>query len=173
MSFVPNFSVALGADASTLTFTDLSTGIDGSIASRRIYLQKYTGLYIVPDGTTTDYILWPLIDGSTEILNKILNKDYALSVTVQWLSSSQVVLYTKNILYDFPGNAKIFGYQLSQYQSANEKLTNSKNYFSNKAKLWVYIKSSENAIQVGSDIGTAQLNLDAAKYLIDNPQSFS
>ena len=104
MSFVPNFSVALGADASTLTFTDLSTGIDGSIASRRIYLQKYTGLYIVPDGTTTDYILWPLIDGSTEILNKILNKDYALSVTVQWLSSSQVVLYTKNILYDFPSH---------------------------------------------------------------------
>ena len=172
MSFVPNFSVALAANASTLTFTDSSTGTDGSISSRRIYLQTYNGSYIVPSGTTTDYIVWPLIDGSTEILTNILSKDYALSITVQWLSSSPTVLYSKNILYEFPGNAKIFGYQLSQYQSANEKLTNSRNYFLSKAQLWVYIKSSENAIEVGSDIGTAQLNLDAAKYLSDNPQLF-
>lgn len=172
MSFVPNFTVALAANASTLTVTDTSTGTDGSINSRRIYLQAYDGTYIVPTGTTTNYIVWPLMDGSTEILTNILSKDYALSITVQWLSSSPAVLYSKNILYDFPGNAKIFGYQLSQYQSANEKLTNSKNYFLSKAQLWVYIKSSENAIQIGSDIGTAQLNLDAAKYLIDNPQLF-
>lgn len=55
---------------------------------RKIYLEKVGGTYLVPDGTTTDYIDWPLSDGATKTLTDILDRDYSLSMLVEWESSS-------------------------------------------------------------------------------------
>lgn len=114
MSYVQGFTVALSSNAATLTYTDTSTGTDASIASRRIYMQKFDGTYLVPTGTSTDYVVWALSDGSTKTLTSILSQDEALNITVQWLDVSNTVLYSKTVLYNFSGYAKIFFYQLTQ-----------------------------------------------------------
>lgn len=68
-------------------FTDTSTGNDGSVGERRIFLQKEDGTYLTPDGSATDYILWPLATNPFYV--DILDKDYALNVTVVWWGDEQ------------------------------------------------------------------------------------
>jgi RecB family endonuclease NucS len=87
----PAFTVAQTVgNPSVLVITDTSTGSDGTITQRRVYLQKADGTYLVPDGTTTDYIEWALAD--TEIEIDALDKDYGLSILVEWLNVSDVVV---------------------------------------------------------------------------------
>ena len=100
MSFVQNFTGAVSSGVPTSpTFTDTSVGSDNAIAKRRIYLLLADGTYAVPSGTTTDYSDWAYAN-PTITLN-VLNQDTATSVTVQWLNSSNTVLYTKTIAFGF------------------------------------------------------------------------
>lgn len=154
-------------EPSKIYLVDDSTGTDAAVTTRRIYLQKADGTYLVQEGTVTDYEVWalPLATGKTLDL---LDKDYVLSIRVDWLNVSGTVLYTKTVLTLFSLYLKTFFYYLTQQQSASPNLIADTSYFNNKAKLWTYITSAINAVSVGGDQFGAQTALDAGTYMISN-----
>ena len=71
-----------------IIFTDTSTGSDGSVTQRRIYIQSAAGEYLVEPNTSTQYEVWSGFPGTTTItLEDILEQDTAERVVVQWLDS--------------------------------------------------------------------------------------
>jgi len=171
MSLVVNFSVAQNIlSPSVLTLADTSTGTDVLVTSRRVYLQLANGTYLTPTGTTTDYIVWPYADATISL--DVLNQDYAISITVQWLDVSDAVLYTKTQVYCFTLYSEQFYYYLTQQQAAGNANIQDTNYFTNKMKLRVFIDSANNAVLFASDIYGAQESLDSAAYMIDNQNDF-
>ena len=117
MSFTPNFTTyQLAGSPSTIYLEDTSTGSDVAITQRRIYITDYEGNYVVPSGTTTDYVNFPLIHNTIYI--DCLTEDMALTVTVQWLDVNNVVLYDKTDLIGFTLYNETFYYSLTQGQAA-------------------------------------------------------
>lgn len=170
MPLTPNFTaVQTITDPTILTLTDTSTGSDGGLTSRRIYLQKAGGSYLVETGTTTDYEVWAIGDSSIEL--DLLDRDYALNITVQWLTGSTVT-YTKTILNGYKAYSEQFAYDLTTYQQSNPKLISNKNFYYSKIQLRCDIDDAVNAIELGNDITNAQAAFNRAKYLIDNPKLF-
>ncbi len=171
MAFSQNFSVAQNILAPTiLVLGDTSTGTDAAITTRRIYLQLANGSYLVPTGTTTDYIVWDEPDALISL--NVLNQDYAITVTVQWLSVLGVVLYTKTQIYSFTLYSEQFLYYLTQQQAGGNANIQDTNYFINKMKLRLFIVSANNAVQYASDIYGAQECLNSAAYMIDNQNDY-
>jgi len=94
MPLTPSFSVSQQVGSpSDIVFNDTSTGSDSSLTERRVYLEKHDGQYLVPSGTTTDYIVWPLATNPFTI-SGILDKDYALNVKVDWICTTPVIPQT-------------------------------------------------------------------------------
>lgn len=170
MALSANFSSSQNYGNITIaTFTDTSTGSDGTITGRRIYLAKYNGSYLVPTGTSTDYVDWVIGDTSIDI--DVLDKDYAILVTVDWMSGSTIT-YTKTVLCLFTAYGELFLRQLTQAEAANRNLLNNKNFWSNKQKLRTLIDDSTQAVSVLNDQTIATFCLTAAKDMTDNPSIF-
>lgn len=169
MPLTPNFTVSSNITTpSILTLVDTSTGSDVAITQRRVYLQQFDGTYVVPTGTTTDYIEWLFASSTTSI--NAMDKDYSFNIIVQWLNVSNTVLYTKTIATEFNSYARIYRLKLLKAISANPKLVNNQNYFDVISQLTVFIDGANEAISLASDVVLAQLCNDNAKYLIDNPK---
>lgn len=169
MALTPNFSTSQTVgESSKITFTDTSTGSDGSIASRRIYLQTATGVYLVESGTPTDYEVWVYADSTITL--DLLDKDYALNVLVQWLDSGGTVLYSKQLLLGFTLYNNTFNYGLTQMLTANPNNFNSKAFFQNKIALTVEMDSGDQALELASDIFGAQRCYDRATQIRLNSQ---
>jgi hypothetical protein len=170
MALDPSFSVSQPLDdPNILIIEDTSTGVDGGVTTRRVYLQKADGTYLVPDGTETDYIEWDYSEGSIEI--DVLDKDYALSVRVDWLTGDTVT-YTETELAVFTLHSNLFYYGLTQDQTGNPQIISDTFYYDNKMKLRCSIDEAENATQYGVDIYSAQAALSRAKYMMDNQDKY-
>lgn len=154
---------------SQFVVTDSSTGSDPAITSRRIYLYKADNTNLVPTGTTTSYISWPIANGPITI--DVLSIDMALMITVQWLVGA-VVTYSYTNYYQFPANTKTFMYGLSVDQSSNPTIISATDYFSNKAKMYTFLSDAANAIAYGPDIVKAQLAFNLAYQMIINQQLY-
>lgn len=177
MPFSPNFSATQsGGTPSIFTLTDTSTGTDTTITQRRIYLLKADGTYLVPTGTLTNYILWSITNTTTRtpltIDLNVLSEDTALSITVQWLNVSNVVVESKTISFAFTAYNEAFYYGLSEQQVSNPAFASSTDWYENKMKLRVELDSAQQAIQFASDIFTAQSALNRATYLANNSNFF-
>lgn len=171
MALTPNFTASVSfATQNLLNLVDTSTGTDVAVDSRRVYLTKSDGTYLVPQGTSTDYIDWSYAVSFIDI--DVLDRDYALDITVQWLNSANVVLYTKVYSFAFTTYSNFFHYYLTQTQASQPNIINDNNFWYNKLKLLVNIKDAENAIAYGSDIGNAQLALNNAFFLMNNQNLF-
>lgn len=162
MPLNPLFSVSQ-PDFTAIRLTDTSTGNDGDITQRRVYLIQADGSYLVPTGTITDYIYWNYLDTSIDI--DVLNKDYALQILVQWLNVGNTVLYSKTGLYGFTLYNENFLYTLTQNQQNLPEIIQDTNYFANKSIMRVLVDSGDQAISLGGDITNAQENYDAATYM--------
>lgn len=155
---------------SDILFTDTSTGSDGTITSRRIYVSDKDGNFLVEDGTTTEYEVWALPLG-TDITLDLLSEDMAVRITVQWLNGSNVVVYDYTIdAIGFTQYNENFDYDLTQRMSSNPLLINDNNFWPNKSKLRALIDAGNNAILNASDIFNAQLCYDAATEMRDNAE---
>lgn len=177
MPISPNFTATQsGGTPSIFTLTDTSTGTDITITQRRVFLLKADGTYLVPSGTTTNYILWSITNVNTrEPLSvdlNVLSEDTALSITVQWLNASNVVVESKTTSFAFTAYGESFYYGLSEQQVANASLAASTDWYENKMKLRVELDSAQQAIQFASDIFTAQSALNRATYLANNANFF-
>ncbi len=157
----------------TIVVTDSSTGSDPTITTRRLYLYIADNSTLVPDGTTTPYIEWPIAEGPLTL--NVLERDYAVMIVGQWLAGA-VVTYTYTNYYQFNANTLTFLFGLSTSQSAqmfNPNLLTSTNFFLNKAKVWAFTKDAANAINFGNDLTKAQLALDMAYgYIINEDKYF-
>jgi len=174
MAITPNFSTSQTVGfPSVITITDDSTGADASITQRRVYLVNSEGEYVVPNGTTTDYVQWAYADSEIDI--NCLDFDSALDITVQWLDVSNVVLYSKTLLKGFTLYNNTFLYGLTQAEATQSKPPNiiqDTQYLQNKAALQLYIDSGNQAITYGDDIVSAQNMYNAATYMTDNQNEF-
>lgn len=169
MAFNGAYSVSQPANSITdIIFTDISTGSDPNLIDRQISLFLTDGSLL--DGSVID---WPITDGNTKTLTNILPKDEAIKGVVSWTSSSPIggSVYNQSTIISFTGYNSLGSYGLTQWEAANRDLTRNKNYFYNKLKLRVHI---DNAIEATnySDQFAAQENLDDAKALLDNKQTF-
>lgn len=172
MPFAPNFTSSQDAgDLSVGTLTDTSTGYTG-ITGRLVYFRKYDGNYLVPSGTSTDYIVWPYVSGTGDTLEfDMLDKDYCLSIIVVYMSGSTEST-SKTILTLFTGYGDLFLRQLTQALSANRVTITQKNFWYNKNKLRVLLDDAEQAVNLLNDQTIAQFCLDEEKKLTDNVSSF-
>lgn len=173
MAIAPSFSVSqVVGFPSQIIITDTSTGTDGTLTSRRVYLKKDDGTFLVPNGTDTEYIDWDYAD--TSITIDALDKDYALVITVEWLDVSDVVKYDTSSLDGLTLYNHTFDYQTTQVLSGNQLLINDNNFWWNKVKLLSYIKEGDDAIALASDQKTAQLCYnEATKLRLSSPYSFN
>lgn len=166
MPLTPNIEVAQTALVPNIvTVNDTSTGSDGSIASRRIYVQTSDGTYLVPSGTTTQYTVWPYADSSISL--DILTQDKAVEITVQWLASNNAVLYDFSDLYCLRQYNKNFFYYLIQQQALTPSILQSSNYIFNMATYWMAIIGANEAVQTGADLSASQNCLDRATNMLN------
>jgi hypothetical protein len=171
MPLSPNFTASQNSGTPNLIFlTDTSTGSDGTITKRRIYLLQSNGTYLVPAGTATNYIEWALVDVTTSL--NVLIQDTALSITVQWLTSVNVVVANKTTSFAFTAYNETFYYGLTESQVANANLTASTNWYQTKMILRVELDSAYQAISFASDIFSAQAALNRATFISTNQSYF-
>lgn len=171
MPLSPNFTASQNSGTPNLIFlTDTSTGSDGTITKRRIYLLQSDGTYLVPAGTATNYIEWALVDVTTSL--NVLIQDTALSITVQWLTSVNVVVANKTTSFAFTAYNETFYYGLTESQVANANLTASTNWYQTKMILRVELDSAYQAISFASDIFSAQAALNRATFISTNQSYF-
>lgn len=176
MSFNAAFSVSQGVDPKSFSLTDTSTGTDGNLTGRRITLYMADGTPLTPAGSSTPYILWPIVAGIGDViaLTGILPRDYALNISVSWISSSPLPgpsSYIYSLLKTFTANIQLFAYGLTQLQAGNPLLVNDNGYFPNKSKLRVLIEDAIDSATY-NDQYTSQKSLDAAYALQINAKSY-
>lgn len=171
MSFFPNFSASqtLGTP-SVITLTDTSTGTDSNIVSRRVYLRKSDGTFLVPESVTTEYITWAWADSTIDI--NCLDFDMALQITTQWISVTNVVLYDKALVYGFTLYNETFDYGLTQALAGNPLLFNDNSFWKNKSDLRTFLDSGDQAISLASDLYNAQVCYNQATALRLSSQYF-
>jgi len=164
MAFVENFTATqvLGSP-SEIVLTDTSTGSDVNIVSRRVSFQTNESTYLVPDGTSTDYVVWPIAD--TTQTDDVLDKDYALYVTVEWIDINGDALYTKVLLRGFTSYNEDELYLSSQMEAANQMNISDNSFLMNQFLMRNYVDSGNQALERASDITTAQICYDQATIL--------
>ena len=173
MALTVNFTATqtLG-EPSEINFTDTSTGTDVAVVTRRIFTRTPAGEFLVEDGTATQYEVWGDFPTTTTKTLDVLDKDYATTITVQWLDVSNNVLYDKTLIRGFTLYNESFDYGLTQLLSGNPLLINDDDFFTNKSDLRTEIDSGNQAIERASDPFGAQQCYDRATNLRLNSQYF-
>lgn len=156
----------------SFTVTDASSYTSegqGTFSARRIYLRKADGTYLVPEGSSTDYIDFPFGEGSIKTIS-LLTEDYCLEVEGQWISNApqpgSTYVYTSTELFTWNNELGYLG--ATRLQVSNPKLINDKNYFNNKSKWRTFIDDARQAVELGNDQYSAQGSLDQATYIKNN-----
>lgn len=166
--FIASFSANQTAgQPSQINFTDTSTGSDGAITQRRIYIAQSNGIFLVQQGTVTQYENWAW-PGLTTTLT-LLSKDISALITVQWLDVSGNILYAYAANYGLTLFNETFDYQLTQNVSGNPLLLEDNGFFEEKSKLRVAIDSGNQCVVLG-DLTGAQNCYDIATNIRINSQ---
>lgn len=179
MPFLQNFAVAqTPANPAFIILTDTSTPPNDyatyDIDIRRITITDAFGNFIVPTGTTTNYIEWPLEDNPISL--QVLNQDTAVNIKVEWWgyngNNEFVALYELNNNYCFTEFNKQFLYYLIQLQSMTYNIIQDNNYWGNVGILWTNIIGAINCIEVANDIFASQACLNRATFMAQNQANF-
>jgi len=167
MPYSQNFTVAqTPINPAYIIVTDTSTGSDPLIIGRTITIKDSFGNYLVPEGITTNYIDWPLVDISISL--NILTQDVAANVLVEWLYAGPVIQYSLNRNYCFSQYNKQFLYYLIQLQAHNYAIIQDNNYWGNVGIFWTNITGAINAVEIGDDIAASQACLSRATFMAQN-----
>ena len=102
----------------------------------------------------------------------VLIQDTALSITVEWLTASNVLVANKTTSFAFTAYNETFYYGLTESQVANANLTASTNWYQTKMILRVELDSAYQAISFASDIFSAQAALNRATFISTNQSYF-
>jgi len=169
MALTPNFTAeSVVGTPENILFTDTSGGSDGTITSRRIYVQMDNGDFVVEAGSDLEYSEWDYADSTIEL--DLLTEDIAAKVTVQWLNVSNVVVTDKTLYYGFTEFNEEFLYSQTQLMAGNPLLINDNNFWTNYSKMRTLIDAGNNAITYASDLYNAQLCYDTATGIRNESQ---
>lgn len=171
MAFSQAFTVSQSAATPEIVvLTDTSTGADASIVSRRAYFTDSQGNPVVPSGTSTTYVDWPLVDNPISLT--LLTQDTAVYLTVQWLDVSNAVLYSSSNYYCLSQFNQQFFYYLIQQLGLQPAVLQDTTFKSNLEQYWVYIIGAQNAISLAEDLAASQNLLDLATNMMNNQQIY-
>lgn len=172
MSFTANFSSSQGSTLNQLIITDTSTGSDPNLTDRQIFLYKIDGSTLVPVGTTTAYVDFPIALGST-ITIPVLDKDYSLTIVINWISSSPIggSTYTKTLIQTYTGNTALFIYNLIQTMTAKPTIINDDQFYADLGKIQTEVDNANEAT-VYNDQYAAQSALSRAQIFMNNQNLF-
>ena len=168
-----SFSISQSSlNPAAVTATDDSTGSDAAVTQRRIFFQNSQGQYITTSGTssTSAYEAWAYADTSETW--DLLDEDIAATVTVQWLNSSNAVLYTLTQVYCLAEFNKQFFYYLVQQQATTPIILQDTNYAANMAAYWTNITGAIQAIEIGADVSASQNCLNRATDMMNNESNY-
>ena len=172
MPLVPNFTTAESlATLANVTFTDTSTGSDGGLTSRRIYIRLANGNWLTTAGesTTEAYETWAIGDASITLA--LLSESTTGNVTVKWMTGS-VATYTKTILQIWDLYDYLFAFELIQSQTATPGIIQDTNYYSNFFQFITNIWNAESAVVYGDDLYSSQGALNVNQNMINNQTLF-
>jgi len=171
MPIVPSIAVSqLAATPQNITITDDSTGADAAISVRRVYIQTAQATYLVESGTTTDYEVW--LYANSSITLDVLTQDECVDITVQWLNSSNVVLYTYQNQYPLAEYNKQFLVGLVAAQGLTPGIVQDTNYSGNIATFWTNIIAGINQVEFAADTAGGQNCFDRATYMRVNQANY-
>lgn len=161
MPLVANFTAAQPVgEPSDIELIDSSTGSDVAVTQRRAYLRTSVGSFLVPSGTSTDYIQWVYSDAS--IIVDVLTQDMALEIQVDWLDVSNNILYTLTKVIGFTSYNENFLYGLVQQLVANPRNIQDDDFLDNMFLTRTFIDSGNQAVLIAQDIVGAQQCYNAA-----------
>jgi len=149
---------------------DNSAGSDIAIVSRRLSFRTNLSTYLVPSGTTTDYVDWVL--ATNPITLDVLQSDFALFVKTDWLDVNDDVLYTLTKVYVFQRYNIEFDYSLTYSEANGNASLNSPNWLTSRMQLALSINDAANAITQASSVTDSQAAIDRGTYLRLNPNLF-
>lgn len=171
MSFTADFTAVQQSSLSVLRITDTSSGgTDPNLTGRKIYLYKIDNTTLVPTGTLTDYIDFPIVSGIGDTIDiDVLSRDYSLTAYVAWTSSSPIVgaTYNKTKTFTAVGNTNLAAYEILQTISASPSILNDKDFRTNLFILYGEIDNANQAQTYGNQFA-AQSALDRAYQMITN-----
>lgn len=171
MAFEPSFTIAQDPlSPSTVVVTDSSTGSDSNITRRIVYISDSAGDYLVPTGTTTDYIEWAIADSTLSV--NILTEDTAVYAEVKWLDINDTVLYSSSDYFCLAQFNKNFFTYLMQLQGDTPTIPADTNYDSNCALFWSRVQGAINVVINNSDISSSQNCLNKATEMRLNQQKY-
>lgn len=171
MAFSPSFTVAQDPiNPSNVIITDNSTGSDSNITQRRAFISNSAGTYLVPSGTTTDYIQWAI--ANLTLTANILTQDTAVFTKIEWLDVSDAVLYSSEDYFCLAQFNKNFFTYLMQLQADAPTTPADTNYNDNCALFWSRVQGAINVVINNSDIASSQNCLDKATYMQLNQNNF-
>lgn len=138
---------------SSLTVTDNSTGLSGTITQRRVYVSNAYGEFLTGNGVV-NYTEWALAEAS--IVLDILTEDIGALIKVEWLNVSNVVVDEVENTYPLAEYNKQFLYYLAGLQGLTPGVYQDSNYSGNIAIFWTNIIAGINAVEYGNDIAACQ-----------------
>jgi len=162
MPLVPSITIAPTGNGSEIVVTDTSTGSDGAITDRKIFVYQANNSLL--GASPYDF---PLSAGSSITISP-LDKDYAVTVLVQWVDSGGVSLYSANAIGAFVQYALLFAQTLTQTQEANPNIISDQNFMGNKFNLFTEVQSALNAIVNGQSVFSAQTAITRYQKLLNN-----
>lgn len=172
MALSPDFLIGqVTGIPQSILIEDTSTGSDVTIVARHIFLTQDNGDTLVPSGTTTNYILWPLVDTSFTIEN-ILDMDYSLTVTVNWVDVLGATVETKSEDSNFKMYNSLFNYSLVSDEANGLASLNSINWLTSRMKLYLALNDSDTSVTDMSSITNGQDANDRGTYLRENKNLF-
>ncbi|HXU25765.1 MAG TPA: hypothetical protein VN698_00930 [Bacteroidia bacterium] len=172
MALTPNFTSTEDLYSNNLvTFNDTSTGSDGTITVRHISILLADGSYLVPAGTSTNYIIWDYANSS--ILLNLLTKSTSATVKVEWFADpTQAAVYTltQYMIWDLYDYVFLFG--LLGSQTSKPIVVDDIGYWPNSWYMCTNLFQAEQAIVKMNDTYSSQGALDRNQDLIDNQSKF-
>ena len=159
---------------SIIVLTDASTGSDGSITNRKVYLRTSTNQWLTETqqiSSTIAYTDWPIADGATINLD-VLTEATALEITVVWQTGAGATVYTFTDEFIFDNQNYIFQLGVLSNQTSSPGVLQDTNYYWNLVQFICNLDNAEVAITVGGDIYSSQQALNRNQIFIDNEAKF-
>lgn len=173
MALVPNFSSSESLSQNNyVTFTDTSTGSDGTLTNRKIFVVLANGNWLTTGGvqsTTEASMDWSYSDASITI--DLLTNSTSANVTVKWYAGSTKV-YDKTILMEWDLYDYVFLFGLLSAQTSYPAVNANQGYWPNSFAMVTNLFQSEQAVELMDDLYSSQGALDRNQYFINNQNLF-
>jgi len=151
-----------------ITLSDVSTGTDLTITSRRVYIRTAANQYLTEiqqSSSTPAYTTWSYADATIPL--NVLTEATSPEITVEWYAGATLV-YTFTDTFTFALQNYVFALGKLADQTSSPGVLQDLNYYNTFIQFIVNLFNAENAIDPGEDIYSSQGALNRNQLFIDN-----